>query len=81
MIIKFKSAESIILYGITENYEPEGHFCTVLSGSVTADILKVRNKNAPQASKVIFVYNHDILETYNSDDPHQIIKDYPEVII
>lgn len=80
MIIKFKMAESIILYGITENYEPGNHFCTVLSGSVTADILKVRNKNAPQ-SKIIFVYNHDVLETYNSDDPHQIVKDYPEVLI
>ena len=80
MIVKFKMAESIILYGITENYVSDGHFCTVLSGSVTADILKVRNKNAPQ-SKIIFVYNHDVLEVYNSDDPYQVIKNYPEVLI
>ena len=80
MIIKFKMAESLILYGITNDYKPDSHFCTVFSGSVMADILRVQKKyNSP--TKIIFVNNHDILETYNSDDPHQVIKDYPEVII
>ena len=80
MIIKFKMAESLILYGITENYEPDSHFCTVFSGSIMADILRVQKKDTTP-TKIIFVYNHDILEVYNTDDPHQVIKDYPEVII